>query len=106
MMDGTQVARCEQGQGGGRLSWDGWPATMNHTKCLRVDVVLGGFWTVDGGWLLGVGVVVVVVAVIPWNLDGAAALGGVDCCGNHGGIVMVMGFEFQALTLSYDFTWI
>ena len=49
MMDGTQVARCEQGQGGGRLSWDGWPATMNHTKCLRVDVVLGGFWTVDGG---------------------------------------------------------
>ena len=63
MMDGTQVARCEQGQGGGRLSWDGWPATMN-TKCLRVDVVLGGLWTVDGGWLLGVGVVV--VAVIPW----------------------------------------
>ena len=40
------------------------------------------------------------------SLDGAAALGGLDCCGNHGGIVMVMGFEFQALTLSYDFTWI
>ena len=53
------------------MSWDGWPATMNHTKCLRVDVVLGGFWTVDGGWLLGVGVVVV-VAVIPCGSLGRA----------------------------------
>ena len=85
------MARCEQGQGGGRLSWDGWPATMNHecevpvSGCGVGGLLDGGRWVATGCWGGGCGG--------RHSLDGAAALGGVDCCGcgNHGGIVMVMG---------------
>ena len=79
------MARCEQGLGWWEVEL-GWMASDHEYEvptsgCGVGRLMDGGRWVATGCWGGGGG---------RHSLDGAAALGGVDCCGNHGGIVLVM----------------
>ena len=73
------------------MASDHEPYEVPASGCGVGGLLDGGRWVATGCWGGG-------GSGGRHSLDGAAALGGLDCCGNHGGIVMVMGFEFQALT--------
>jgi len=68
------------------MASDHEPYEVPASGCGVGGLLDGGRWVATGCWGGGCGG--------RHSLDGAAALmGGVDCCGNHGGIVIVMGFE-------------
>ena len=72
------------------MASDHEPYEVPASGCGVGGLLDGGRWVATGCWGGG-------GSGGRHSLDGAAALGGLDCCGNHGGIVMVMGFEHSPL---------